>query len=148
MLLSTNTEIQNRITLTSSFLRESPVMLSYWRMAVIKRTLLSILVDWILSFKLTKGFFFFSFFHLNVLASWNTNSRGWRVSDCVWKMRMLTNFSMKGRWWSNNYACGCGLSLFTLRLGYISLHFRTLCQITRLPCTELLVSVSLEEIVS
>ena len=54
---------------------------------------------------------------------------------------MLTNFSMKGRWWSNNYACGCGLSLFTLRLGYISLRFRTLFQITRLPCTELLVSV-------
>ena len=54
-------EIQNRVTLTSSFLHESSVMLSYWRMAVIKRILLSMLVDWILSFKLAKGFFF-SFF--------------------------------------------------------------------------------------
>ena len=118
-------------------------MLSYWRMAVIKRILFSMLVDWIFSFKLAKGFFFFLFFHLNVLASWNTNSRERTVSDCIWKMRMLTNFSLKGRWCSNNYACGYGLSLFTLRLGYTSLHFRTLCQITRLPCTELLVRITL-----
>ena len=67
------------------------------------------------------------------------------VSDCMRKMKMLTNFSMKGRG-DQIIIAGVQWSLaFTLSLGYISLHLRTLFQIPCLPCPKSVLSTPLKE---
>lgn len=147
MLLSTNMEIQNRVTLTSSFLSLLWCCLTgEWQLS--RGILLSMLVDWIFQLQISEGlFFFFSLFSFKCPCFWNTNSRERTVSDCIWKMRMLTNFRSSERpMSSNNYACGYGLSLFTLRLGY-TLHPQNFVS-DHTPTMYWIVSVSLEEIVS